>query len=389
MTILAGNNSRTLAFSEAIADAIGSYEAAIVLQQIHYYVEQGHSGRVFNGVRWIYNSYRTWCREFKLFKPGKVRQLINLLRQFELIRVEQLTKNQDDKNCFWYTIDYDRVDELLSQNSSQSDSNSYSTGCVSASTTPVESELGCVASENSSIYTKKTNQRIHPIEDSNTAADFCESEYDSHDFSDESEELNQDKETRFPDQLKQPVAHGVNLDRESQRVVAARDNNNLQLLELYGFELNRQLEKLAAKYSQKEIERSLEYLTECKEAGQEVQKEAGWLTECLKDEWWRDSFKSREEAAINDAFQRWGKKADNLDAFFASYRKFVKEGWILPMPFGTSSNKGGEVIAGYLRFDNNGVYVNWYDEEFQPEDKTIFRAMHWNEASQRYKEENQ
>jgi len=65
------NNEHPLLVAPQLAATFKNVDAAIVLQQIHYWLTT-ESGRLIDGVRWIYNRLDDWLEQFPwLSKQGK------------------------------------------------------------------------------------------------------------------------------------------------------------------------------------------------------------------------------------------------------------------------------------------------------------------------------
>jgi hypothetical protein len=93
-----------------LAAKIGVSEA-IVLQQIHYWMSIG-SGRIIDGVRWIYNSLDQWLAQFPWLSKWQLRKVFNRLRnELQLVQFAKHEKSEC-KHRGWYTIDYQKLGEL-------------------------------------------------------------------------------------------------------------------------------------------------------------------------------------------------------------------------------------------------------------------------------------
>lgn len=109
--ILKSNNNDSRFFSASIALAFDP-NTAIVIQQLHYWIEK-KQGKVIDGVRWIYNSYKDWTAEqFKFFSTWQLRQIFGKLKKLEIIRVKRHWAKQYNQTNF-YTLDYDRLIEFV------------------------------------------------------------------------------------------------------------------------------------------------------------------------------------------------------------------------------------------------------------------------------------
>ena len=67
-----------------LATEIGLNEA-IVLQQIHYWLNQSSHNR--DGKKWIYNTYDDWNKQFPFWSVMTIRRVINSLEKQKLILI--------------------------------------------------------------------------------------------------------------------------------------------------------------------------------------------------------------------------------------------------------------------------------------------------------------
>lgn len=91
-----------------LAAAIGLNEA-IVLQQVHYWLENPKAGVVVDGEKWIHNTYAEWQENFPFWSVETVKRTINELERVGLLISAQTSKNPFDKTKS-YRIDYDSLD---------------------------------------------------------------------------------------------------------------------------------------------------------------------------------------------------------------------------------------------------------------------------------------
>ncbi|MBE9039610.1 hypothetical protein IQ235_02215, partial [Oscillatoriales cyanobacterium LEGE 11467] len=99
----------SIPFSPVLAVELGS-NAALVLQQIHYWIEKG-AGRVIDGTRWIYNTLDDWLEQFPWLNKWSLRKTMGVLRERGLVKFNQFEKKQW-KRRGWYTIDYEVLETL-------------------------------------------------------------------------------------------------------------------------------------------------------------------------------------------------------------------------------------------------------------------------------------
>ena len=389
MTILASNNSQVFAFSPAVAELVGDTDAAVILQQIHYWIEK-KSGRLFDGTRWIYKSYKQWQKEFRWRSVSQIRRCIGILRSLGLVKAEQLTKEYDDKNCFWYTVDYEALDNLLSRSEA---CNASSTGCAEFNTGPVEELTGCVDSEIDSIYIKNSDQKILPQEHNNGSIAavmgwdlFVEEEFnpDEPDNSD----WNQDQSSFFADSISQYSGENIP-DSESNMACLSRDNNveqpvkinkwwyfNVELCQMVIGELTPQFEKFLKKYECEDVEKAVKYYEEVIEE-KAIESPQAWLTECLKHRYWETSPKAlakrAEEVFIEQTLKNeFGLRMVDRDAFFDLYWEAVNEDWLYDFDASQWTNKDGVkgVRLGHLMVHTGELYVYTLNYENELEMQT-------------------
>ncbi len=106
-------NEPPLQVLPSLAIQIGLNEA-IVLQQLHYLLPMAQT--THDGKKWVYNSFEDWqAQHFPFFSVDTVKRTFNNLRQSGLILCEKLQKQQRNQTNF-YTINYEKLDELCANN---------------------------------------------------------------------------------------------------------------------------------------------------------------------------------------------------------------------------------------------------------------------------------
>lgn len=86
-----------------------SLNEAIVLQQIHYWLEK--SEHIHDGRKWVYNSIDNWCEQFPFFSKSTVDRTFKSLCDRGLLIKGNYNKSKFDKTN-WYSIDYDKLSQL-------------------------------------------------------------------------------------------------------------------------------------------------------------------------------------------------------------------------------------------------------------------------------------
>ena len=103
-------NEDPLQVLPSLAVAIGLNEA-IALQQLHYWLRKSKNLRD-DGRKWVYNSYGEWAENFPFWSERTIQRAFLELEKRKLIIVD--TPGGRDRRK-WYTIDYDRVNGLISE----------------------------------------------------------------------------------------------------------------------------------------------------------------------------------------------------------------------------------------------------------------------------------
>ena len=82
---------------------------AIILQQVQYWIST--SGHEIDGLKWIYNSYSEWAKQFPWLTARAVRWHIKGLEQDGYLIAGEYNKDTRD-NTKWYRLNYDKIDSL-------------------------------------------------------------------------------------------------------------------------------------------------------------------------------------------------------------------------------------------------------------------------------------
>lgn len=99
-----------LTLSPHLAKALGDVNAAIFLQQLHYWIEKGMGEEDEKGRRWIYNSVRAWNEQMPWLCANTMRNIISRLKRDGLILTKPTKRVMDNTLC--YTIAYDKLYEM-------------------------------------------------------------------------------------------------------------------------------------------------------------------------------------------------------------------------------------------------------------------------------------
>jgi hypothetical protein len=121
-------NEPPLQVLPSLAVAIGLNEA-IIIQQLHYWLENSKAGIERNGFKWVFNTYEEWHENFPFWSVSTIQRIFASLEEKRIVIAEQLDKHKHDMHKF-YRIDYTElrmVDHVNLESSDHSNLESSST----------------------------------------------------------------------------------------------------------------------------------------------------------------------------------------------------------------------------------------------------------------------
>lgn len=102
-----------------LAVVIGLKEA-VVAQQLNYWLHSKFA-KIIDGRRWIYNTYEKWQKDsFPFFTIATIRRTFGSLEKQKIVLTGNFNKAGFDKTK-WYSIDEERLDELMSRRCAQNE----------------------------------------------------------------------------------------------------------------------------------------------------------------------------------------------------------------------------------------------------------------------------
>lgn len=106
-------DSRPLLVLPELACAIGLNEA-IVVQQIHYWVEHNKRSRTNfrNGYYWTYNTYAEWEKQFPWWSGRTIRRILKGLESSNIVITGKYNNAGFDQTK-WYRLNYDKISEKV------------------------------------------------------------------------------------------------------------------------------------------------------------------------------------------------------------------------------------------------------------------------------------
>lgn len=102
-------NEPPLQVLPSLAVKLESSDKALMLQQIHYWLNR--SNNIRDGFRWIYNSAAKWHEQFPWLSEKTIQRYLKDLEKRGLLITGNYNKAKFDRTK-WYRIDYDALDNL-------------------------------------------------------------------------------------------------------------------------------------------------------------------------------------------------------------------------------------------------------------------------------------
>lgn len=157
MSILATSPTSTRHFDMNIAAALGDINAAVIVQQLNYWMQKEGVGVTIDGVKYIYNTFVDWVNsQFSWLSVWQFRKAMSLLRSLEIVKVIRYKSKQWNQTNY-YTLNSDRLVEFL--NREMTESIEISEMCNTPSQGEGNLTLEVRDIEVSYIETKNTNQK--------------------------------------------------------------------------------------------------------------------------------------------------------------------------------------------------------------------------------------
>lgn len=165
-------NEPPLMVLPSLAVRIGMNEA-LILQQIHYWLNPKINKNFKEGKYWVYNTYKQWKELFPFFSDKTIRRTIYNLEEKNLILSSEFNTKQGDRTK-WYTVNYEEICalDLSGQNdhmhlvkttnsSGQNDQSLYKdTKITTEITSPLTPQRGEKKKEDKSLKEENTSLRL-------------------------------------------------------------------------------------------------------------------------------------------------------------------------------------------------------------------------------------
>jgi hypothetical protein len=320
-------NESPLLVSPTLAVALQSADAAIALQQIHYWTQKcgkqladisekyshnalrwisdetremfdARQGDLLN-LRWVYNSLSEWQKQFPWMSQWQLRNALNKLRELGILIFTQFEKSRYLRRG-WYAIDYEKLNQWLNEKSFATCGSSH-VDVWDSSRRDVDSITSSYIQENT-----KTEEYISEQQQYATAAGVYKNQLDS-DLSLEPEILEEVEQSRKYDLDPHLIDgheenHSLNdkttLEDQNRGGAAKNEvvmtSNFSQLISVVlknaCLKPNSKLLQIISKYSLEQVCAAIAHLEQADEAKEErgegrIENREGYLVEALRNDW--------------------------------------------------------------------------------------------------------
>ena len=292
MSILATAPNSTRHFDMNIAEALESVEAAIILQQLHYWTNKEGIGEIIEGKKFIYNTFREWVNtQFKWLTNWKFRQAMNILRNLSIVEVIRYRSRQWNQTNY-YNLNYQRLKEWAKAESIEI--------AEMWDTSPQDKNQQTLEKKNPNISNKETKNTLQKRTTKlNTAAPSKK----------QLKNKNPIKQHKLPKQDPNPQKEQINPKSADKTTTPPQINNTTQikLLKRAEIPINKTILNLLKEYPAEETRQAIALL-QARRKEKYISNPAGYFIAALKGNWGKAAT-SRQDS---NTFQHWYELAKEL-----------------------------------------------------------------------------
>ncbi|HHP7231644.1 MAG TPA: hypothetical protein ACFCUY_12400 [Xenococcaceae cyanobacterium] len=327
MSRLSSSPVNTRVFDMRIAEALGNINAAVIVQQLDYWMQKKEVGVTVKGIKYVYNTFTEWVtQQFTWLSIWQFRQAMNLLRSLEIVRVIRY-KSREWNQTNYYSLDYARLFKYLGWKAETIENSEL---CVTTERGEDIPQLEVRDSELSLIDTKNTSQKetAEAGESEEIAAASFERGLDQE--GDRERDINHSEElTASPSQeLPQSVSNQKVAIKESSsaqcsmkeigrnKVINQNWKSLTEELDSIGVPINKTLIGLVKIYSEEEVRGAIALL-KLRKREKQIPNPGGYFTAALKGDWASSTGVSEEntdseEIERGSVFRLWYELARDL-----------------------------------------------------------------------------
>ncbi|MGF1591443.1 MAG: hypothetical protein ACFCU7_19805 [Pleurocapsa sp.] len=292
MSILSTSPVNTRHFDMEIAAALGSFEAAVILQQLHYWTQKQGIGVIIDQAKYIYNTFEQWVKnQFTFLSVWKFRKAMSLLRSLEIVKVVRYQSRQWNQTNY-YNLNYDKLREWAEAQNIE-----ISEMCVSTAQDVKSQTLEMRNNQLSYIESKSTTKKETTKQKSDRLSNEINSiaaaspkqalqeEISSRQRLDSSAQLNafNSQNKQESEQNKQNIGEGINI-LKVDCIVNKKWQDLILLLDSTGIPINKTVTSLLKLYPSEKVENAIALL-KARKTEQHIPNLSGYFVAALKGDW--------------------------------------------------------------------------------------------------------
>jgi hypothetical protein len=311
MSILNSSPSNNRFFDAEIAEALGDINAAVIVQQLHYWMQKKGVGVMVDGVKWIYNTFYDWINEqFKWLSIWQFRKSMALLRSLSIVKVVRYRAREWNQTNY-YSLDYDRLLEYLRWKNPESIE--ISEMCATTDRSEDVSQVEARDSKSSLIDPKITSED-KTAEHSVVA--FENKAKDEENNSKQSEvsksKCNPSAAQNQPNENQNQKATGEKSKASECSIKEAKEvetvnsewKSQVKQLDELGIQTNSTVVKLVKQYEVEKVEEAIALL-KVRKRDRYIPNPAGYFVQALKENWVGTNSALSEETDQKTVFDYW------------------------------------------------------------------------------------
>jgi hypothetical protein len=291
MSILSTSPNSTRHFDMEIAAALGSFEAAVILQQLHYWTQKQGIGVIIDQAKYIYNTFEQWVKQqFTFLSVWKFRKGMDILRSHSIVKVIRY-RSKEWNQTNYYNLNYDKLREWAEARNIEISELCSNTAQDEKSQT-LEMRNTKVSIYESKITAKKEtteqSDRLHAKSNSIAAASLkkaLEEKKRQKQSNPYSEEL-----TSIPGQNKEQSSQ-IKLENQEERNIGRVDyiinkdwEKLIPELDGVGIPINKTVKSLLKLYPREKVEQAI-VLLKARKRDQHIPNPSGYFVAALKQDW--------------------------------------------------------------------------------------------------------
>ena len=329
MSILSTSPTATRHFDMNIAEALEDVNAAIILQQLDYWIQKEGVGVIIGKIKYVFNTYKDWRdQQFRWLTERQFRRSMDLLRSLEIVNVIRY-KSREWKQTNYYSINYDRLAEFMRREKPESTETVEMTFRAdredrNGQIEMTENEISIYSSKE---YTQKSTTKQESDRISNKSEPLAAAELKS---ALEGEGRHKSSNPYSADVTASPGQKKQELGRKQSNVggetnvaevdyIVNKDWRSLiPLLDSTGVPINKTIKDLLKLYPSEKVEAAIALL-KTRKRDQHVSNPSGYFVAALKGDWTSQSLaveetgdRETEEVDKGAVFRHWYDLAKQL-----------------------------------------------------------------------------